>query len=61
MQNLKFDLHQCHRWAVLLSERKQKLDLAIKAISLENFEMPRSLLSKSFMVVEAARISTLEC
>ena len=44
----KFDEAHCHKWALLLKERKQKLDKASEAIISGDFEAAKSLVSGVF-------------
>ena len=44
----KFDEKHCHKWALLLNDRKRKLDKAIEAIATGDFETAKSLVSEVF-------------
>jgi hypothetical protein len=48
MQHLKFNPHHCHKWAALLTERRRKLNQAIKHISSGNFENAKELIHEIF-------------
>ena len=43
-----FDVKQCHKWAQLLGERKQKLGQALIAISNQDFDLAKKLFSQIF-------------
>lgn len=45
---MKFDEAHCHKWALLLKERKKKIDKALKAIASEDFEAAKKLVSEVF-------------
>ena len=44
----KFDERHCHKWALLLSERREKLNRALTAIVNEDFGVAKSLFSEVF-------------
>jgi radical SAM protein with 4Fe4S-binding SPASM domain len=44
----KYDEKHCHKWALLIKERKQKIDKATKAIAAGDFETAKSLVSDVF-------------
>ena len=44
----KFDEAHCHKWALLLKERKRKIDKASEAIASGDFETTKSLVSEVF-------------
>jgi radical SAM protein with 4Fe4S-binding SPASM domain len=44
----KYDEAHCHKWALLLKERKQKIDKATEAASSGDFETAKSLVSDVF-------------
>ena len=44
----KFDKAHCHKWALLLQERKKKIDEASKAVSVGDFETAKGLVSEIF-------------
>ncbi len=48
MQHLKFNPHHCHKWAALLTERRRKLNQAIKHVSSGNFENAKELIHEIF-------------
>jgi len=43
-----FDVRQCHKWAQLLKERKQKLGQAKSAISNQDFDLARKMFTQIF-------------
>jgi radical SAM protein with 4Fe4S-binding SPASM domain len=43
-----FDVRQCHKWAELLLERKQKLNQALTAISQQDFDLAKKLVNQIF-------------
>ena len=45
---MKFDEFHCHKWAILLRERKQKIEFALNAINHENFETAKKLILEVF-------------
>ncbi len=44
----KFDEAHCHKWALLLKERKRKIDKAIESIAARDFEAAKSLVDEVF-------------
>ncbi len=44
----KFDEAHCHKWALLLKDRKRKIDKAIEAIAAGEFETVKSLVDEVF-------------
>ena len=44
----KFDEAHCHKWALLLKERKRKIDKATEAIASGDFEKAKSLVCEAF-------------
>jgi radical SAM protein with 4Fe4S-binding SPASM domain len=49
----KFDERHCHKWVLLLRERREKLDHALTAIANEDFERAKRLFSEIFHGVSA--------
>ena len=47
---MKFDEVHCHKWALLLNERKKKIDKAVEDIASEDFETAKRLVSEVFHV-----------
>ena len=47
----KFDERHCHKWALLLSERREKLNRALTAIANEDFGVAKRLFSEVFQGV----------
>ena len=45
---MKFDEAHCHKWALLLKERKKKTDNALKAVASEDFDTAKKLVSEVF-------------
>jgi len=45
---MKFDEAHCHKWALLLKERKKKTDKALKSLASEDFETAKELVSEVF-------------
>jgi radical SAM protein with 4Fe4S-binding SPASM domain len=45
---MKFDELHCHKWALLLKERKKKIDNSLKAVASEDFEAAKQLVSEVF-------------
>jgi radical SAM protein with 4Fe4S-binding SPASM domain len=45
---MKFDEAHCHKWALLLKERKKKTDKALKAMVSEDFKTAKKLVSEVF-------------
>jgi radical SAM protein with 4Fe4S-binding SPASM domain len=45
---MKFDEAHCHKWALLLKERKKKIDKALKAVASDDFETAKRLVSEVF-------------
>jgi len=43
-----FDVRQCHKWAQLLVDRKQKLNQALVAIKKEDFESAKTIVNQIF-------------
>ena len=43
-----FDVRQCHKWAQLLNERKQKLGQALTAISNQDFDLVKKVFAQIF-------------
>ncbi len=43
-----FDVRQCHKWAQLLLERKQKLGQALTAISNQDFDLAKKMFTQIF-------------
>jgi radical SAM protein with 4Fe4S-binding SPASM domain len=48
MALMKFDEAHCHKWALLLKERKKKIDNALEDIASEDFETAQRLVSEVF-------------
>lgn len=46
--HLKFDKFHCHKWAMLLHKRRQKIESAVNAINCEDFEKAKKLISETF-------------
>ena len=44
----KFDETHCHKWALLLKERKQKIDNASEVVASGDFEAAKSLVDEVF-------------
>jgi radical SAM protein with 4Fe4S-binding SPASM domain len=44
----KFDEAHCHKWALLLKERKRKIDKAIESIAVRDFEAAKNLVDEVF-------------
>ena len=44
----KFDEKHCHKWAILLKERKKKIDRASAAIASGDFDTAKKLTSEVF-------------
>jgi radical SAM protein with 4Fe4S-binding SPASM domain len=51
----KFDERHCHKWALLLSERRKKLNRALTAIANEDFDMAKRLFSEIFHGVSGGK------
>ncbi len=51
----KFDERHCHKWALLLSERREKLNRALIAIANEDFAGAKRLFSEIFHGVSAGK------
>jgi len=51
----KFDEKHCHKWALLLRERREKLDQALTAIAHEDFDGAKRLFSEVFHGVSAGK------
>src|SRR4030042_646565 len=51
----KFDEKHCHKWALLLRERREKLDQAFTAIAHEDFDGAKRLFSEVFHGVSAGK------
>ena len=45
---MKFDELHCHKWALLLKDRKRNIDAALKAIASKDFEKAKSLVDEVF-------------
>ncbi len=43
-----FDVRHCHKWAQLLTERKAKLDQALCAIEMQDFDSAKKLSNQIF-------------
>jgi radical SAM protein with 4Fe4S-binding SPASM domain len=52
---IKFDERHCHKWALLLRERREKLNRALAAIAKENFDEATCLFSEVFYGVSAGK------
>ncbi|MEM2999848.1 MAG: radical SAM protein [Candidatus Bathyarchaeia archaeon] len=52
---VKFDKRNCHKWALLLRERREKLDQALAAIGRGDFDGARRLFSEVFYGVSGKR------
>jgi hypothetical protein len=50
-----FDEKHCHKWALLLNERREKLDQALSAIANEDFDEARRLFREVFHGVSAGK------
>jgi radical SAM protein with 4Fe4S-binding SPASM domain len=48
MALMKFDELHCHKWALLLKDRKRNIDAALKAIASKDFEKAKSLVDEVF-------------
>jgi len=48
MALMKFDEAHCHKWALLLKQRKKKIDKALDDIAAEDFETAKRLVSEVF-------------
>ena len=44
----KFDESHCHKWALLLKERKRRIDNASEAVASGDFERAKTLTSEVF-------------
>ncbi|MEJ2242406.1 MAG: hypothetical protein P8Y18_09735, partial [Candidatus Bathyarchaeota archaeon] len=44
----KFDESHCHKWASLLKKRKNKIDTALEAISLGDYETAKKMVDEVF-------------
>ncbi len=51
----RFDERHCHKWALLLRERREKLDHALTAIANEDFGGAKRLFSGVFHGVSAGK------
>jgi radical SAM protein with 4Fe4S-binding SPASM domain len=51
----KFDERHCHKWALLLRERREKLNQALTAIANEDFDRAKRLFSEVFHGVSAGK------
>ncbi|MCW4007882.1 MAG: DUF520 family protein [Candidatus Bathyarchaeota archaeon] len=51
----KFDEKHCHKWALLLRERQEKIDQALAAVAREDFDYARRLFSEIFYGVSGKR------
>jgi radical SAM protein with 4Fe4S-binding SPASM domain len=51
----KFDEKHCHKWALLLRERREKLNRALTAITNEDFDGAKRLFSEVFQGVSAGK------
>jgi radical SAM protein with 4Fe4S-binding SPASM domain len=51
----KFDERHCHKWALLLSERREKLGRALTAVANEDFDCAKRLFSEVFHGVSAGK------
>jgi hypothetical protein len=51
----KFDEKHCHKWALLLRERREKLNRALTAIANEDFDGAKRLFSEVFHGVSAGK------
>ena len=50
-----FDEKHCHKWALLLRERREKLNQALTAIAHEDFDWTKRLFSEVFYGVSAGK------
>jgi len=51
----KFDERHCHKWALLLRERREKLNQALTAITNEDFDRAKRLFREAFHGVSAGK------
>jgi radical SAM protein with 4Fe4S-binding SPASM domain len=51
----KFDERHCHKWALLLSERREKLNRALTAIANEDFGVAKRLFSDVFQGISSSK------